>query len=286
MEDQVVNVCIGSLSNLSLNPIFKLKIGRIHVLVPALKVIAQSTNIVTVCRTAAGLLANLGVDTSLANLIVEFGGIRALSRMLDHEHTDPTFERNIVVALNNILTSNLSIRESVLSKIVEKLQFIRETSESFEINSLIINCLVALNADIMENTTSFHLAAKHGFTDILMEIVHEASELDDLDFDMKDGNSKTMMNYAVANDHEGVAVFLVKCGAHIESEDAREVAEPSNNKTALHSKIIEAQEVLNDTRVLYRDTIQTVDPTKVSDLNNLIYSGLSDYEMARANNAL
>merc|ERR1712167_451372 len=70
-KDQVVNVCIGSLSNLNLNPIFKLKIGRIHVLVPALKVIAQSTNIVTVCRTAAGLLANLGVDTSLANLIVD-----------------------------------------------------------------------------------------------------------------------------------------------------------------------------------------------------------------------
>merc|ERR1712167_384796 len=39
-KDQVVNVCIGSLSNLSLNPIFKLKIGRIHVLVPALEVIA------------------------------------------------------------------------------------------------------------------------------------------------------------------------------------------------------------------------------------------------------
>jgi len=275
-REQVVNVCVGSLSNLSLNANFKQHIGKLNYVIPALKIMNSKLNELSVARTAAGLLANLGVDTRIANIIVEFGAVGTLANMLKNNFNNEIFQRNVVVALNNILTSNLSIKQSVRHQIVEKLFQIKESNDSFEVNSLIINCLVALGADIIEPTTSFHLAAKHGFTKILHTIVKEANELEDyeVDFEMTDGTQKTMMELAFENDRVECVEFLTQCGAEFDDDILDHASD------TVRVRVEKAKSTRKEIREEYKRAIAEASPMSVPDLNGMVLKNLSDYSMA------
>jgi len=276
-NNKVVNVCVGSFSNMSLNGDFKQHIGKLNFVIPILKIVKTKVSDLSIARTSAGLIANLGVHTRLAEEVVEFGAIEILGMMLAQNFTNNIFRRNVVVALNNILTTEMSIRQSIRHTIVERLFEILESSfgqQSFEIQSLIINCLVVLGNENLETTTSFHLAAKHGYRDILTTIVREAFIEDmEIDFDMRDGSDKTMLDLALENDKASVASFLAENGACIEVEPMELVAPEIQNR------VKEAKRRSQETRAEFSNVIEENSPFRNHDIDSLVLNDLSDYSL-------
>lgn len=279
-NNKVINVCVGSFSNMSLNAEFKQHIGKLSYVIPIFNIIKRKVSDLSIARTSAGLIANLGVSTRLAEQVVEFGAIEILSMMLNQNFSNNIFRRNIVVALNNILTTEMSIQQSIRQKIVERLFEILESSlgqQSFEIQSLVMNCLVVLGNETLETTTSYHLAAKHGYKHILKTILKEANNVDaEVDFDMKDGASKTMMTLALENEKASVASFLAENGATLPTEEIENVP------LELIHRVSIAKERSVRTRARFGKAINEASAFKNRDIDGLVLTSLSDYSLNEA----
>jgi len=176
-----------------------------------------------VATTCAGLFANLAVDDGIADKCTELGVIGVISHMLDHEFDDQIFSRNVVTALSNLMTSPLYRQECIRFSIPEKLYELKESTRSWAIISLMLNCLVTIGVPVTEQTTSYHLAAKYGLTDILREMIHKQDE--EIDFSMVDPMGVNLLGYARQNpnSNEAMIYYLLMNGAKIEANELEQL---------------------------------------------------------------
>jgi hypothetical protein len=216
----VVNTAIGSLSNLSLNNSFKKEIGEVENVLSLLAIVENNVDQVNIAATGIGLFANLAVNDNLADLLVDFGVIEIIKRMLTYQYDDAVFLRNSAAALSNCITSPIFVQECIKNKIIEHLAVTHADATNLGISALIANTQDALGIDNCQMTTSYHLAARHGLTPILYELIADLYENDhELDFNSKDLYGNSMISYAIENRHLKVISFLTICGSIIDEND-------------------------------------------------------------------
>ena len=94
--------------------------------------------------------------------------------------------------------------------------------------NLLENCLINIEVDVNEVTTSFHLCALHGRLKVLQNLMTQHPHTD---LDAVDSKHRTCLDYAIFGKHQDVVLFLSKCGAikyqsnvaHGESKEMKEI---------------------------------------------------------------
>jgi len=260
----VLNTSLGCLSNLSLNHVLKIEIGKVENMLLLLKIIEKNIDNVTVSATATGLIANLAVNDILADRLVKFGAICTLRRMFSFEYDDTVFLQNSVAALSNCSTSHIFLETCIENKMVEVLHGLLQKNNDLGINTLIDHSLNALGLEIGSRTTTFHLASMHGLVGAFDRLMFCNEEEEDIDFNSKDTNGRTMIFYAIHGGHAEMVAFLTCCGAivgdDISSDDIlkpfQDIIKLSKDRVVNVRK--EYESILNETLPLNVDIISTI----------------------------
>eukprot|EP01083_Nonionella_stella_P026772 73715_1 len=213
-KEKVTNTSIGALSNLSLCDSLKNVIAQQQNIELILSVLSEYVDkrSLSVMTSGAGLVANLAVSDDHANTMVTKNSIRVMLQLLDWSgnHVDDTLYRNTCAALNNMVTATHFLDSFLESKGVETVFEFLNKNDNDLYSSLLENCLVNIEVDVDEHTTSYHLCAQHGRLQILKQLVEENS-FDDLD--VTDSKNMTCLDYAISAKNIEIVQFLSKCGA-------------------------------------------------------------------------
>lgn len=271
----VVNAAIGALSNLSLNHFFKEVVGESHRLNKLMKIIDNNIHDMTVSATSAGLLANLAVNDGLANLVVDVGAMTTLKTMFLFGFEDSTWKRNVLAALTNCVTSPEFLREFIRYRFNESLLVLKDSSNELDIVTLIVNLFSALDIDPEIKTSSYHLACKHGYPNILRILIDGVDE--EIDFNSVDGNSRTLISYALESQHIELISYLSKCGAWIHTTDDKI---ESFSVDLLHA-VVKAGEENENIEKEYANAI-SIHANFPSDISGTVIDFLSPYSLYKA----
>merc|ERR1712096_78638 len=166
----------------------------------------------SVMTSGAGLVANLAVSDDYANTLVSKGAIKILLNLLNWKGStvDDTLYRNTCAALNNMVTATKFLDSFLESSGVETIFEFLKLNQNDLYTNLLENCLVNIEVDVNEETTSFHLCALHGRLEILQKLIEE-NPLTDLD--ALDSKNMSCLDYAICGKHIEILHFLSKCGA-------------------------------------------------------------------------
>ena len=95
----------------------------------------------------------------------------------------------------------------------------------------------------------------------------------EIDFDMRDGSDKTMLDLALEHEKASVASFLAENGACIEVEPMELVApEIQNRVKAAKKRSVE-------TRAEFSSVVEQSSPFRNADIDSLVLDDLSDYSL-------
>lgn len=212
-KEKVTNTTIGALSNLSLCDSLKLEVAQESNLKLIVEVLGEysTKRSVTVLTSGAGLIANLAVSDEFAETVVNMNALPIVLQLLKWERSgDDTLHRNACAALNNMVTAARFVDSFLEHKGVEQVYEFLQSNDKELYNNLLENCLVNMEVDVGQQTTSLHLCALHGKEEILKNLV-SAQEL--VEFDATDSKNMTALDYAISAKHVSIIKFLSKCGA-------------------------------------------------------------------------
>jgi hypothetical protein len=210
----VVNTVMGCLSNLSFNYKFKIRVGEPQNVLNLLDVMERNLDEINVAATSAGLLANLAVDDKLADLLVDYGAIGTVNRMLSRDFDDVILLRNTLAAMSNFATSPVFLEEFIRHDVITTMISARRRLNNIGLDGLMENSLHAVGVDFETMfTTSYHLASFHGLVRLFHEMV--SNEIDEIDFNMIDGTNRSLISYALDMNHVDMVSYLICCGAQI-----------------------------------------------------------------------
>jgi ankyrin repeat protein len=225
-REKVANTAVGALSNLSLQEELKDVIAEEGHLDLLVAVMSQHLGVasIPVLTSGAGLLANLAVSDEHASVIVQKGALKILMKLLAwRAQEDETLYRNTCAALNNLVTAEGFLPAFLRAEGIECVYgFLAGNSNELYVN-LLENCLINIDADSNVRTTSLHLAAFHGQLGVLRELY--AKNVHGIDLDACDGHKRTLLDYAIAENHGDVVDFLCRCGARNHSRSSNDLSD-------------------------------------------------------------
>jgi len=257
----VVNTVMGVLSNLALNIVFKEKIGKPENMEVLLTIIKKNSDQNKIFTTAIGLMANLAANNQMAELLIEMGFMKLMKVLFESGCDTTTFLYNSVAVLSNCSNSSDFIAEFVRNKLLESfaVTYAEGPNLTLAMAGLVLNTLDPFGIEDPRMTTSYHLASKFGLTEIFYEFLKKHHKDDELDFNIKDRSGRTLMYYAIENSQLEMVSFLVRCGAHVTTDDI----ETNNNPVAaaeIHEIIVQNKVIVRETRKVYAEAIIETSP--------------------------
>ena len=215
-KEKVTNTSIGALSNLSLCDHLKTLIAKQENIKLILSVLNNYHKCsLSVATSGAGLIANLAVSDDFASILVEKGAISLLLKLLQWTHSntsngDDTLYRNTCAALNNMVTAQNFLDVFLENCGVEAIfKFLKHNQNDLYTN-LLENCLVSIEVDINQETTSLHLCSLHGRLNILKKMMKLYPFTD---LNATDSKKMTVLDYAIMTKNNQIIAFLSKVGA-------------------------------------------------------------------------
>jgi hypothetical protein len=210
----VINTAIGALSNISLDQELKRYVGSTRNIKSVLKILRKNINDAAIACTGAGLLANLAVSDNIADVLVENDAVMIITKMLNNDNLDSTFQRNSAAALSNVITSREFITECLKHKTIEALFHLQHNATTMGVVALIMNCFNTLQVDGDFYTTSYHMMIHHRQTDLFKTSVLSELRMNKFfNIDEQDANGLSVIDLASQQNLPHIVTFLIQCGA-------------------------------------------------------------------------
>lgn len=280
-KEKVTNTSIGALSNLSLCDALKNMIAQqkyVELILSVLTEYAQKRSL-SVMTSGAGLVANLAVSDDHATLMVKKNAIRILLQLLNWrgDNVDDTLYRNTCAALNNMVTATDFLDHFLGNLGVEAVFSFLTQNQNDLYTNLLENCLINIEVDVNEVTTSFHLCALHGRLPVLQKLMIDYPFTD---LDGVDSKTRTCLDYAIFGKHPDVAHFLSKCGAIKYQSNIGNLRDAEERKL-IENAITNGKRVLKETVKAHRKAVVKALPLFPVELCNLVVSYGGNVDMLR-----
>lgn len=207
-DENIVNTCIGSLSNISLeNNSKKLIMKNIDIII---KITESHNNNEKVVASFSGLLANLAINDKYAQILSDKNMICKMLKILTLNYENVEIYRNTSSFMINILNTSNFLELFLMSEGIEKYtEYNVDNIYNMNLRNRIIHDITRIN------TSSYHMACCYGKLDVLKYLYTQNKNFS---FDEIDEDNKTLLDYAIRNNHIDIIKFLYRCGANKTSE--------------------------------------------------------------------
>ena len=285
-KEKVTNTSIGALSNLSLCDSLKSVISQapnIEIVLSVLSEYVQKRSL-SVMTSGAGLVANLAVSDDYANTLVSKGAIKILLHLLSWKGStvDDTLYRNTCAALNNMVTATMFLDSFLESSGVETIFEFLKLNQNDLYTNLLENCLVNIEVDVNEQTTSFHLCALHGRLEILQNLIKQRPLTD---LDAMDSKNMTCLDYGICGKHVDILYFLSKCGASRYQQNLlSDNDEDTKERERMQLAMDDGWHVLREVREVYENAVSKSLLTFPTAICKLLVTYGSNVEMLQGTN--